>query len=73
MPHERCRQLTRALAVIRTLERARVGFTLAELATELGVCERTIRRDLAAIETAGYPLVQDDRRYRFFEWRKEAA
>jgi predicted DNA-binding transcriptional regulator YafY len=60
------------------LERARVGVTLDELADESGVTTRTIRRDLEALQAAGVPLVDDTdergrRRWRVFEWRKEAA
>ncbi len=34
------------------------GRTIKSMATELGVSTRTIRRDLIALETAGYPLVE---------------
>ena len=54
--------------VIRLIE-ARHGISAAELAQETGVVARTIHRDLAAIQEAGYPLISDrqdgDKLYRF--------
>jgi predicted DNA-binding transcriptional regulator YafY len=73
----RNRNLVRVLEELRTLEASRVGATLRELADEAGVCERTIRRDLEALEAAGVPIVDETdeagrRRWRVFD-RKEAA
>ena len=54
--------------MIRLIE-ARHGISLTELAEETGVGRRTIHRDLAAIQEAGYPLIsawQDgEKLYRF--------
>lgn len=69
----RNRQVVRELQLILTLERARVGLTLRQLAAEFGVHDRTIRRDLAALEEAGVPLVEEEHRWRVLDWRKEAA
>ncbi len=44
--------------MIRLIE-ARHGISVAELAEETGVNKRTIHRDLAAIQEAGYPLISD--------------
>jgi proteasome accessory factor B len=44
--------------IIRTIE-ARHGVTIEELAQEAGVTRRTVHRDLAAIQEAGYPLVSE--------------
>jgi proteasome accessory factor B len=44
------------------------GRTVDELATELGVTKRTIWRDLAAVQEAGFPLT-DDKRDRKTTWR----
>jgi len=70
----RNRRLIRDLTLLRMLERSRIGLTLDEMASETGVTTRTIRRDLEALEEAGVPLVRaDGRRWRIFDWRKEAA
>ncbi|MEO7891216.1 MAG: HTH domain-containing protein [Vicinamibacterales bacterium] len=67
MAASRNRTLIRALGIVRRLDGAKVGATLAELAADSGVCTRTIRRDLEAIESAGIPLVSDEaRRWRVF-------
>lgn len=70
----RNRQLVRDLQLLLTLERARHGRTLLELAQEFAVTDRTIRRDLEALGAAGVPLIQtDDKRWRVLNWRQEAA
>ena len=47
--------IVRAIAILRRLERgARVR--LAPLAEEFNVTERTIRRDIEALESAGVPI-----------------
>jgi proteasome accessory factor B len=57
-PAGRYTQAGRLHDIIRTIE-ARHGVTLEELAEEAGVTRRTIHRDLAAIQEAGYPLVSE--------------
>lgn len=47
--------LTRVLKILRKLE-GRGSVTLAQLAKQHGVHQRTIRRDLYALEEAGVPL-----------------
>lgn len=74
----RNRQVVRELQMLLILEQARIGATLAELADRFEVTERTIRRDLEALQAAGVPLVDDvdregHRRWRVFDWRREAA
>jgi predicted DNA-binding transcriptional regulator YafY len=78
----RNRQIVRELILLRTLEQARMGYTLRELALRSGVTTRTIRRDLEALEEAGVPITDIDeraetvgaeRRWRVLDWRKEAA
>ena len=54
----RSRGLIRALRIVRRLE-AGERLLLAPLAADYGVTTRTIRRDFAAIEEAGYPLRTD--------------
>lgn len=72
----RNQRLVRELRLLQLLE-CRHGRTLNELAAEMGVCQRTIRRDLEAFEEAGIALVDEGseqrRRWRVYNWRKEAA
>lgn len=59
--------LKRQRALLWLLEGAPEGLTTAELCTELGVSERTARRDLLALRAAGYPLTTAASRWRFVE------
>lgn len=56
----RGRQLTRTYVLLALL-RAWGGTTLARLATETGFSDRTIRRDLEALQLAGLPITDEDR------------
>lgn len=51
----RCRTLRRALRLATRLQGATRMPPLVELARECGVCVRTIRRDLYALQAAGWP------------------
>ncbi len=51
-------QAARLHNVIRLIE-SRQGITLDELVEETGVDRRTVHRDLAAVQEAGYPLVAE--------------
>ena len=57
-PAKKYSQAGRVHDIIRLIE-ARHGITVEELAEEGGVTRRTIHRDLAAIQEAGYPLVSE--------------
>lgn len=57
-PRRSYSQAARLHDVIRLIE-SRRGITLDELAAEAGVTLRTVHRDLAAVEAAGYPLVSE--------------
>jgi predicted DNA-binding transcriptional regulator YafY len=53
-------EVIRQWTILREVERARnVGVTIDELASLCGVTTRTIRRDLQALEEAGFPLYDD--------------
>jgi predicted DNA-binding transcriptional regulator YafY len=52
-------EVIRQWAILREIERARVGVTIDQLAAQSGVTTRTIRRDLQALEEAGFPLFDD--------------
>src|SRR5688572_20598588 len=48
------RQATRVLQLVDFLRARRYGATLVELAEEMGVTDRQVRRDLEVLEEAGY-------------------
>lgn len=48
--------MTRQWILLRILSARRYGATVKELAAELEVSEKTVRRDLVALQTAGLPL-----------------
>ncbi len=53
-------EVIRQWSVLRAIERARLqGVTIDELASECAVTTRTIRRDLQALEEAGFPVFDD--------------
>lgn len=62
---KRNRLLARNLRIMRLLSARRM--TVAAMAEEMGVCERTIRRDLAAMEEAYIPVTQSGPYYRILE------
>jgi|tagenome__1003787_1003787.scaffolds.fasta_scaffold15891405_2 predicted DNA-binding transcriptional regulator YafY len=82
----RNRQIIRQLILLQLLD-CRNGRTIDELAAESSVTTRTIRRDLAALEEAGIPLIDavveqvgalnyptgDVRRWRVLKWRERGA
>src|SRR5206468_10695092 len=53
-------EVIRQWTILREIERARgAGVTIDELASHCDVTTRTIRRDLQALEEAGFPLYDD--------------
>src|SRR6516162_1453132 len=52
-------EVIRQWTILREVEQARGGVTIDELSTLCGVTTRTIRRDLQALEEAGFPLFDD--------------
>jgi predicted DNA-binding transcriptional regulator YafY len=53
-------EVIRQWTILREIERARqAGVTIDDLASHCGVTTRTIRRDLQALEEAGFPLFDD--------------
>src|SRR5438552_424716 len=57
----RNQETIRQWQVLRALAGARLGIAVETLATEQGVTPRTIRRDLRALQEAGFPLYQEHR------------
>ena len=49
--------LVRQWILLRTLSARRCGVTVNEMAEESSVSEKTVRRDLEAFQTAGFPRV----------------
>lgn len=58
-PQGRNHQLIRQWRILLRLASARVATTYYALAADYGVSARTIRRDLAALQEAGFPLVDE--------------
>src|SRR6185369_10227316 len=53
-------EVIRQWSVLREIERSRsAGVTIDELASQCAVTTRTIRRDLQALEEAGFPIYDD--------------
>lgn len=53
--------LERTLRLLRLLQRS--ARSMDSLASELGVCARTIRRDLETLSVAGFPVGHERRPY----------
>lgn len=56
MSRHRGRQTLRLIRLMALLERKSVRPTVPTLAREIGVCERTIKRYLATLTEAHYPM-----------------
>ena len=52
-------EVIRQMKILRTLEASRQGESVAALARQLSVTQRTIWRDVAALQDAGFPLVDE--------------
>ena len=57
------------MEVLHALESSRHGVTIAALAADLDVTTRTIRRDLAALQEAGFPLFDERDEDGHVHWR----
>jgi predicted DNA-binding transcriptional regulator YafY len=64
----RNQEVTRQWSILRTLDANRTGVHIKDLAKELGVVDRTIRRDIAALIEAGFPLYDETRDQRTY-WK----
>jgi predicted DNA-binding transcriptional regulator YafY len=60
-------QIVRILTVARALSQSRRGVSLKALAARHGWPWRTVYRDVDALERAGFPIVQEDGRYRLMD------
>jgi predicted DNA-binding transcriptional regulator YafY len=64
-------EVIRQWEVLRAVEASRIGETIHSLAGKTGVSTRTIRRDLEALQQAGFPLF-DERNGATTRWRLNA-
>ena len=55
----RSSEVIRQWQILRTIDSVRYGIGIAKLASEVGVHQRTVRRDLDALARAGFPLFDD--------------
>ena len=55
----RCSEVIRQWEILRAIDGARNGVGIAKLAAERSVTARTVRRDLDALQRAGFPLYDD--------------
>lgn len=67
----RNQEVIRQWKVLHALETARHGVAIDALADDLGVTTRTIRRDLAALQEAGFPLYDEKDAEGRVRWRLE--
>ncbi len=49
-------EVVRQWEILRAIDGARNGIVIGKLASQLNVCTRTIRRDLNALDRAGFSL-----------------
>ncbi|MFO7907215.1 MAG: helix-turn-helix transcriptional regulator [Planctomycetota bacterium] len=63
--------LVRQWILLRTLCARRYGATVKEMAEELGVSERTVRRDLETFQQSGFPLAEIVEEHGRKKWRVE--
>jgi predicted DNA-binding transcriptional regulator YafY len=61
--------ITRLITLLRTMRARRYGITVREMAREMGVAEKTIRRDLKLFERIGIRLSQADGSHGRKTWR----
>jgi predicted DNA-binding transcriptional regulator YafY len=64
--------LLRQWLVLKTLSARRLGLSLKELAAEMQVSERTIRRDLETFLAAGFPLTETTLQFGRKKWHLDA-
>lgn len=65
--------LVRQWTLLRALSRRRDGLTVKEMAEELGVSQRTIRRDLETFQQVGFPIRQTTGEFGRKQWHLAAS
>jgi predicted DNA-binding transcriptional regulator YafY len=72
MKRARGQEVIRQWKLLRDVESAKYGLTVDQLSERLGVTTRTIRRDLAQLQEAGFPLEQSEDGRRRWTLNREA-
>src|SRR6478672_12179581 len=65
-------EVIRQWQILREIESRRVGVTIHELATSVKVSTRTIRRDLQALQEAGFSIYDEGEENETKRWRLDA-
>jgi proteasome accessory factor B len=65
-------EVIRQWQMLRAIESSRVGVTIHELAGEAGVSTRTIRRDLQALQEAGFAIFDEGEEHDTKRWKLNA-
>jgi len=65
--------LLRQWVLLRTLSARHIGASVKELAEELAVCEKTLRRDLDTFMQAGFPVEETVGGHGLKRWRLDPA
>jgi len=66
-------EVIRQWQILRQIESARAGVTIHELAEHAGVTTRTIRRDLQALQEAGFAIYDEGEEHDTKRWKLDAA
>jgi proteasome accessory factor B len=66
-------EVIRQWQILRQIESARAGVTIHELAEHAGVTTRTIRRDLQALQEAGFAIYDEGEEHDTKRWKLDTA
>ena len=66
-------EVIRQWQILREVESARASVTIHELAEHAGVTTRTIRRDLQALQEAGFAIYDEGEEHDTKRWKLDAA
>lgn len=66
-------EVIRQWQILKAIESARVGVTIHDLARDTGVTTRTIRRDLTALQEAGFALFDEGEENETKRWKLDTA
>ncbi len=66
-------EVIRQWQILKSIETARTGVTIHQLARDTGVTTRTIRRDLTALQEAGFAIFDEGEENETKKWKLDAA